>query len=59
MFLRRLSVYALAVVPAGLLLVTVSGRWRYGFLLLLRVVVSACAALLALVAHDRKLAGWM
>ena len=57
--MRRLSLYALGLVPAGLLLLTVSGRWRYGFFLLLRVVVSVCAALLALVAHDRKMAGWM
>ena len=55
----RLGVMVISLVPAGMLLLTLSGRWRYGFFILLRWVVSGGAALLALVAHDQDLSGWM
>jgi len=47
------------LLPAGMLLLTLSGRRRFAFFLLLRWVVSGCAALLALMAHDREASGWL
>jgi hypothetical protein len=42
-----------------MLLLTLSGRWRYGFFILPQWVVSGGAALLALMAHDQDVPGWM
>ncbi len=57
--MRRLGLIVIALIPAGMLLLTLSGRWRYSVFILLRWVVSGGAALLALVAHEEEASGWM
>ena len=54
-----LGLLLLSLVPTGMLLLTLSSQRRFAFFLLLRWVVTGCAALLALVAHDKDLAAWM
>ena len=56
--MRRLGLLLLSLLPTGMLLPTLSGQRRFAFFLLLRWVVTGCAALLALVAHDKDLAAW-
>lgn len=55
----RLSLLVISLLPAGMLLMTLGGRWRYGFFILLRWVVCVGAALLASMAHDQDSPGWM
>lgn len=48
-----------SLIPAGMLLLAITGRWPYGFFILLRWVVSGCALYLATAAHHEKASGWM
>jgi len=57
--MRRVSLLAISLLPAGVLLLSLSGHRRYGFFIVLRWVVSGGAALLALMAHDQDVSGWM
>jgi len=57
--MRRLRLWVLCVVPAGMLLLSLSGHRRSGFFILLRWVVGGGAALLAWMAHDQDVSGWM
>lgn len=56
--MRRLVLYLASLMPAAMLLLAVSGHRRGNFLLL-RLVVSLGAALLALIAHKQNVAGWL
>ena len=42
-----------------MLLLAIVGRWPYGFFILLRWVVTGCAAYLADTAHKQQSQGWM
>jgi len=55
----RKSLIVASLIPTGMLLLAVSGRWRYGFYVLLRCIVSGCAAYLASIAHDQDARAWM
>jgi hypothetical protein len=57
--MRRLGLLALCFIPAGRLLLTLSGHWHYGLFIFSRWVVSGGAAPLALVAHDQDASGWL
>ncbi len=52
------DVYLASLIPAAMLLLAFSGH-RHGSFLLLRLVVSIGAALLALTTHKQKTMGWM
>lgn len=56
--LQPLVVWA-SLIPAGMLLLAITGRWPYGFFILLRWVVSGCALYVATAAHHQKSSGWM
>ena len=57
--MRRLGLYFTSLIPAAMLLLARSGHRRYGYFVLLRLVVSISAALLASIAHRQNAAGWM
>jgi hypothetical protein len=42
--MRRLGLYLASLIPAAMLLLALSGHRRYGFFILLRLVVSLGAA---------------
>ena len=42
--MRRLGLYLTTLIPAGMLLLALNGHRRYGFFILLRLVVSLGAA---------------
>ena len=57
--MRRLGLLALCLIPAGMLLLTLSGQWRYGLFIFTRWVVSGVGAFLALVVYDQDASGWL
>jgi len=57
--MRRLGLYLISLIPAGMLLVALTGLRRYGSFVLLRLVVGIGVAPLALIAHKQHATGWM
>ncbi|MFI5341419.1 MAG: DUF6804 family protein [Candidatus Methylomirabilales bacterium] len=57
--MRGVGLLAISLLPAEMLLLALAGHPRYGFFLLLGWVVSGGAALIALMAHDQDVSGWL
>jgi hypothetical protein len=57
--MRRLGLYLTSLVPVAIVLLALTGHRRYGFFVLLRLVVSIAAAILALMAYKQSATGWM
>lgn len=55
----RPVVLAASLIPSGMLFLAVFGGWDYSFFILLRWLVSSCAAYLAVIARQQRSSGWM
>ncbi len=57
--MRRPVLYATTLIPAAMLVITLIGHRPYRHFIVLRLVVSIAAAVLALNAHKQNATGWM